>query len=1500
MPTYSTNINDYKGKYNPDTEDVFIVDGYGSYIIPKDATNRELNNLVDEIQYSEQTTYEDLVENKRLIDAYKRRYQEVNGEEFQGTDQEAVDDYMTDMTRINWNTVDFVQSVWDVYTSDNEQSKADLGYMLDTFDRVKATGEGSRGWWAKTKDIGGALATDVTLYAGIATGGLGLIGRSAAKKVAADQVKKSLVKSAFKPVQRLADVAVKYPKSTVGAIGFGYGAGYEAGFQGIAQKSGVEQKKIDLDILDIEDAGFEKRDILFAGGLGAGAGIGGTVAANTISKVVKSVIKPKFTPTDRSQRSRKELLKEIEEEGINPDIARDPSSVETIIHTKKVLKDSKKNKEPIQWLDKDQENIEVFVGNDKQSYKFSDEQLVEVEELVNKKLDETEKLSQELQMQPSRTPEQIRMDVEKKYAKKNNIKETGREIELLDEEGNIVATTFLNSKGGIDIQKNISDDALRVILSNNDAFKNRIDTTITSAYDGLQNRVARQMTANRGLPASLKNRLDQTPQDIRGKVFGVQKNVEKLDRIIKSGSGISLSKAGPEIHVALKQALIDNKVFGKGPNKHKNILHEFFKNDAEKLSKLDTHIKVLRDDISETSNLLLQSGFVRDGTELYNTIKKGIDHQKYTHQQFGIYENPTALSKSLEQQIKTLNITDDAGNYIKDNTEKLSHLITKVKNKFDLKTDSDAKLALHLLRSKDKKAFNELGQLAPKKLRDKTLKEIAGDITDPRQVYTQTVLKTYKLAQDYNLKKDLVREGLGQGIMIRGLKQPKGINEQLVELGKTKRTFALSDKEIDTLTQEGLSDLADDPFKNIFTNETFKKAYKVATEPYSRVGTDNAVLRGILGTTAAFHTNRILLSPTTHMRSLLGGAGNNVSNGVLPISIQTWNKQMGSRKGVFRDALPFFHILDNGLQLQPTDIKRIQKLIRLNTLSGGARSQEFIQTWNTLRKNTTALDALEKEAFLGVTGTKTAQKALNKLSQIYQLTDDFNRIKAFEFEYFMLDVSFGQGQDASKLVNFAKKLGVFDAENLPITSSDPQVITLLERVAAAKVSMYNPTYNQLPRLISNLKNVGLGNFVSHPTEVVRNYKNAWKLAVLETSSGIKGQMGRGMLRASALTGYSAFSLGIPTGVGSFIYGISDEEEKALNSSYMTSPYDYGFNNMARSEIKDGKLVMANTGWTDGLSALSRPLRVFWKRLQESQEINDGDPEIEMAVVDAVKAFLIPYANPAQGPLVLIQAAQALGKQVNGRELTYREEKDLATAIKSVFMPQIIMDVDKAYRRHLLFFKGKERTIYGTEVDPAKFTMMGWVTSLKNKTVDIPVSAGFGLKLLNRESNAINTDFNKVKDDIMQIPVGTQATPKQREKLIEAYEKFLKDKYENGKKVRQLYLNYNTLATPKNFGGDLYKYRYELFVDIATSGGRSKEFTRLKRYSGKNSEKFKANFNKDFIGNITRSEPVVIILSEPFSNEEYKDLKPIFGTDTLLKIRTMYKTNAARPIIEGDE
>ena len=137
MPTYSTNIDDYKGQYNPDTEDVFIVDGYGSYMVPKDATNTELNNLVEEIQYSEQTTYEDLVENKRLIDAYKRRYRETNNSDFTGTNQELVDDYMTDMTRINWNTIDFVKSVWDVYTSDNEQSKADLVYLLDTYDRVK-------------------------------------------------------------------------------------------------------------------------------------------------------------------------------------------------------------------------------------------------------------------------------------------------------------------------------------------------------------------------------------------------------------------------------------------------------------------------------------------------------------------------------------------------------------------------------------------------------------------------------------------------------------------------------------------------------------------------------------------------------------------------------------------------------------------------------------------------------------------------------------------------------------------------------------------------------------------------------------------------------------------------------------------------------------------------------------------------------------------------------------------------------------------------------------------------------------------------------------------------------------------------------------------------------------------------------------------------------------------------------------------------------------------
>ena len=769
-------------------------------------------------------------------------------------------------------------------------------------------------------------------------------------------------------------------------------------------------------------------------------------------------------------------------------------------------------------------------------------------------------------------------------------------------------------------------------------------------------------------------------------------------------------------------------------------------------------------------------------------------------------------------------------------------------------------------------------------------------------MYTQTVLKTHRLVSDFNLKKDLVREGLGQGVMVRSFEQPKGFKEELVALGKLKRSFALSDRDIDNLIQEGLSDLADDPFKNIFTNKTFKRAYDVATEPYRYAGAESALLRSFIGLTTAFHTNRILLSPTTHMRSLFGGAGNNISNGVLPISMQTWNKQMRSKlnlkeddkfRSVFRDAVPFFKILDNSLQLKPKDIDRIKRLLELNVLSGGARSQEFIQTWNTLRRNTTSLEALEKEVFLNITGTKTAQKALNKLSQIYQLTDDFNRIKAFEFEYFMFAKSFDKGANRDKLVRLAKKLNVFDADNLPTNE-------LMERAAAAKVNMYNPTYNQLPRFITLLKNSGLGNFVSHPTAVMINYKNACKLAILETTSGIPLQVSRGMLRASALTGYTTFSLGIPIGVGAYIHGISDEETKALNSTYQTSPYEYGFNNMAKSPIKDGRVVMANTGWTDGLSALTRPLRVFWKRLQESKEITDGDPDILTAIVDGIKSFLIPYANPAQGPLLLVQSAMLLGKQINGQELTAREEQQLKNAMKSVFMPQLVMDIDKAFKRNLLLFKGKERTAYGTSVDPASYTMMGWVTSLKDKERDIPVNTGYGLRNLQRESKAISREFTSAKDDTLKIPEGGQATPEQRENLIKAYARFLKDTFENGKKVRQAYLTYNTLATPKNFGGDLYKYRYELFVDIATGGSRTKEFTRLERYSRAGSHKFKASFNTQFIGNITLPDPVVVIPNEPYSDPEYRKLEPIFGVDTLMKIRMMYENNSVRPIIEGEE
>ena len=220
----------------------------------------------------------------------------------------------------------------------------------------------------------------------------------------------------------MGELTVKYPKTTVGAIGFGYGAGYEAGFQGIAQESGVEQKKIDLDILEIADSGFEKWEIGLVGGFSAAAGIGGTVAAKTIGNVVKKVFKPSFTPVDRSQRSRKELLKELEEEGIDPDQARDPSAVETIEHNQKTLNKNKKDNTPIKWLDKDQEVIDVFVGNETiKIYKFTDEQLVEVEELVNKKLDEAERLSK--QLGPSQqTPEQIRVDVEIKYANANKVK----------------------------------------------------------------------------------------------------------------------------------------------------------------------------------------------------------------------------------------------------------------------------------------------------------------------------------------------------------------------------------------------------------------------------------------------------------------------------------------------------------------------------------------------------------------------------------------------------------------------------------------------------------------------------------------------------------------------------------------------------------------------------------------------------------------------------------------------------------------------------------------------------------------------------------------------------------------------------------------------------------------------------------------------------------------------------------------------------------------------
>jgi hypothetical protein len=173
----------------------YDINGF-TYRSPKELTESELLDLAKslkasgaldpEVRNQEISGREELKSNAGLLDAYRTYYKRMNGEDFKGTNDELVGEYMQQMRDWNLNTGALAALSGRLAGNTfSEKERQSIAIMWDTWDRVVPFYRQKDGKWQGLVDSVQSIATDPTNLLGVFTAGTataaGVAAREAAK-----------------------------------------------------------------------------------------------------------------------------------------------------------------------------------------------------------------------------------------------------------------------------------------------------------------------------------------------------------------------------------------------------------------------------------------------------------------------------------------------------------------------------------------------------------------------------------------------------------------------------------------------------------------------------------------------------------------------------------------------------------------------------------------------------------------------------------------------------------------------------------------------------------------------------------------------------------------------------------------------------------------------------------------------------------------------------------------------------------------------------------------------------------------------------------------------------------------------------------------------------------------------------------------------------------------------------------------------------------------------
>lgn len=663
---------------------------------------------------------------------------------------------------------------------------------------------------------------------------------------------------------------------------------------------------------------------------------------------------------------------------------------------------------------------------------------------------------------------------------------------------------------------------------------------------------------------------------------------------------------------------------------------------------------------------------------------------------------------------------------------------------------------------------------------DISIRELMGEVKDPRKNFVNTYVKLAKLNADYkfmeeiagdlsvkfqnrvrkireanpNLTEDQAIEEAQAGLV--NLSSGVGVEKlEWITKGANKFVKLSGDKGRETLErykQQGKISLQKynqdsralnegksiklpqiiNPLQEVYADKAYADAIKNGLDVTLPEVFQNKFFRGLVGVQAATQYAKTVANIPTHGKNMMGNVIMLTANGILPTgtslkqAVKTTSSQL-----LNKNNKELAETLAEYVELGVTNSGIGLGIVRRNLKVAAEDSGKYIDDITALRK---------------------AKNVGKKAADIYQAEDDFFKIIHFE-----------------NTKNYLRKV-------YPNMDNNT-----LKQMAAQRTRDMMPNYRLVPKFIKGLGYSPFGDFVSFPAEMVRTTKNLVKYTYDDAKTAAFNSSDSNFNREALLQALAGRVVGMGV-AGSFgdvaqsmtmsAFGITDEQDKAM--TYLNAPYYMNTNRIYLGPIqKDKKTghVIAPTlylGSYDPYSIIKVGAKAIHQGLLEGEPLSEY--EQDKLLFGTLEQTVYPMVQPSmftQGIIDFVKGKQDLSSPEMG--------------ISEALGKQLIDLFDPSYLKYM----ERRKNYYNKGLSDSLYTI---------SEGDIDVPALLGIRRTNQDLSAgisrnIYTPISKIKkadNRLKQILNNPNATPEEVEEEYINAQKIRFEGFEELRSVIQLY------------------------------------------------------------------------------------------------------------------